>query len=82
MFGTKHQIVYLPAIPREKKALQSLIHLARHRQKRTNMVNFAAGNIVAWGFYILFVWGPARHAGAAVTVAVDQAAVYLPLVVR
>ena len=74
----KHLILELPTIPKGKKELQSLIYLTRHRQKRHNMIVFASCNVIAWAFYVLFVWGPGQHAVDAVILHMC----YLPVIMR
>lgn len=74
----KHLILDLPAIPKQRKELQSLIHLARHQQRKRNLMMFTTVNLVGWGFYVILIWGPTQHAASAEILQ----HVYLPLIIR
>jgi hypothetical protein len=80
MLKRRHHILEMQAIPRERKRLQSAISVARHEQRKHNLIMFASGNLIAWGLYVLFVWGPAQHS-AGVELLVTHT-YYLPLIIK
>lgn len=72
MFGKRHDMLEVPQIPRDRTILQTLINTARHKRRVQRLTRFAAGNVAAWGFYVLLFWRPAQ--------ASDVIQLFLPLI--
>jgi hypothetical protein len=71
---TKHEILELPQVPRERPVLQNLINTARHNRRVRRLKYWAAGNLMAWSIYVLLLWHP-------VTVVMATAhTIYLPAI--
>jgi hypothetical protein len=54
----RHEILELPQVPRERPVLQNLINTARHNRRIRRLKYWAAGNLAAWGLYVLLAWHP------------------------
>src|ERR1044071_9894487 len=71
-FGSRHDILELPQLPRDRGALQSLINESRHHRRVSRLKRWAAGNCVVWALFIILFWlpmqnGPAQPAQAALS---------------
>lgn len=80
-FGSRHDILELPQIPRERGALQSLINESRHQRRLSRLKRWAAGNYVVWSLFIILFWIPMQNRPAQPAQAVESPRmVYLSIV--
>lgn len=77
-----YTIIELDTIPRVAAELNAILIDARKRQRKRNLSTFTTVNLVAWGFFILFVWPMMQAAPEATATATHMITVYLPFVQR
>lgn len=94
MFGSKHQMLEMPAIPRDRKALQGALGEARYQRRRKTMMTWATMAIIglallllAWRFVLAGEPAPAEplESVPAAVVLPDNGnddAILLPLIIR
>lgn len=61
-FNRRHDIIELPAVPRESKQLRAIIGEARYLRRKSNLMRFAAYNLAGWAVAILIMHGCAAPA--------------------
>jgi predicted anti-sigma-YlaC factor YlaD len=95
MFGSKHQILEMPQIPRDRKALQGALGEARYQRRRKTMMTWATMAIIglallllAWRFVLAGEPAPAAEPLQPAPPAVvlpdngNDDAIFLPLIIR
>lgn len=79
MFGAKHDMLELPAIPKDRQKLQVLINDARRERKRKRLIYALALVCFVAGLIILALWY-SGHTGAPAATATHV--LYLPISIR
>jgi hypothetical protein len=78
-FGSRHHILELSAIPREKDKLRQALGQARHAKRRSNLMRWAAINLLGWSLIVPF-WS--QQSGTVTASQPYQTTIYLPIVLK
>lgn len=82
-FGSRHHILEMATIPRQRDALRQALGQARAAKRKSNLSRWAAINLLAWSL-IAPMWISSSRAGQASTVVQSQPlspSVFIPLVI-
>lgn len=60
LLRSRHDMLNLPQLPRDKTTLQTIIADARAQRRKSRLMRFASCNLAAWAVFILLVWTPAH----------------------